>query len=68
VSDGGRFQLGHSQADRPDVPQGTVLPAVLEPVGMPLATAGVSGERADAPRSMPCSERVQASVGQRGWL
>ena len=35
---------------------------------MPWATDVVSGERADAPRSVPCSARVQASVGRHGLL
>jgi transposase len=66
VSEGGLFQLGHSKDDRPDLPQVKVMQAVLDPLGMPLATDVVSGERADAPLSMPCIERVQASVGRHG--
>ena len=42
------------------------MQAVLDPVGMPLATAVVSGERADAPLYMPCIERVPASLGRHG--
>jgi transposase len=49
VSEGGLFQFGHSKADRPDLPQVKVMQAVLEPLGRPLATDVVSGERADAP-------------------
>jgi len=64
----GLLQCGPSKDDRPDVPQGTVMQAVLEPVGMPLATEVVSGARADAPLSLPCIARVQASVGRRGLL
>jgi hypothetical protein len=44
------------------------MQAVLDPLGMPLATAGVSGERADDPWYMPCIERVQASRGRHGVL
>jgi transposase len=66
VSDGGLFQFGHSQDERPDLPQVKVRQAVLEPLGMPLATDVVAGERADAPLSLPCMERVQASVGRHG--
>src|SRR2546428_10091280 len=44
------------------------MQAVLAPVGMPLATDVVSGERADDPLYMPCIERVQASVGRHGLL
>ena len=68
VSEGGLCQCGHSKDDRPDLPQVKVRQAVLDPLGMPLATDGVSGARADAPLSMPCLERVQAGVGRRGLL
>jgi transposase len=68
VSAGGLFQFGHSKDDRPDLPQVKVMQAVLDPLGMPLATDVVSGERADAPLYMPCIERVQASVGRHGLL
>jgi transposase len=68
VRDGGRLQCGHSKAYRPDLPQGKVLQAVLDPLGMPLAPDVVSGERAAAPRSLPWIARVQASVGRHGRL
>src|SRR5262249_31865798 len=68
VSAGGLFQFGHSKDERPDLPQVKVMQAVLDPLGMPLATDVVSGERADDPLYMPCIERVQASVGRHGLL
>jgi len=68
VSDGGLFQFGHSKDYRPDLPQVKVMQAVLDPLGMPLATDVVSGERADAPLFMPCIARVQASLGRHGLL
>jgi transposase len=68
VSDGGLFQFGHSKDYRPDLPQVKVMQAVLDPLGMPLATDVVSGERADDPLSLPCIARVQASLGRRGLL
>jgi transposase len=68
VSEGGLFQFGHSKDDRPDLPQVKVMQAVLDPLGMPLATDVVSGERADDPLYLPCIERVQASLGQHGLL
>jgi len=68
VSDGGLFQFGHSKDYRPDLPQVKVMQAVLDPLGMPLATDVVSGERADDPLYLPCIERVRASVGRRGLL
>src|SRR3989442_12670695 len=44
------------------------MQAVLDPLGMPLATDVVSGERADDPLYLPCIARVQARVGRRGLL
>jgi transposase len=68
VTAGGLFQFGHSKDDRPDLPQVKVMQAVLDPLGMPLATDVVSGEHADDPLYVPCIARVQASVGRRGLL
>ena len=68
VSEGGLFQFGHSKEHRPDLPQVKVMQAVLDPLGMPLATDVVSGERADDPLYMPCIARVQASLGRHGLL
>ena len=68
VSDNGFLQFGHSKDYRPDLPQVKVMQAVLDPLGMPLATDVVAGARADAPRSLPCMARVQASLGRRRLL
>ena len=68
VSDNGLFQFGHRKDHRPDLPQVKVMQAVLDPLGMPLVTEVVSGERADDPLYMPCIERVQASLGRSGLL
>jgi transposase len=68
VSDNGLFQFGHSKDYRPDLPQVKVMQAVLDPLGMPLATDVVSGERADDPLYLPCIARVQASLGRHGLL
>ena len=68
VTDDGLFQFGHSKDHRPDLPQVKVMQAVLDPLGMPLATDVVSGERADDPLYVPCIKRVQASLGRHGLL
>lgn len=68
VSENGLFQFGHSKDYRPDLPQVKVMLAVLDPLGMPLATDVVSGERADDPLYVPCIRRVQESIGQHGLL
>jgi transposase len=66
VSADGLCQCGHSKDRRPDVPQVKVMQAVLDPLGMPLATDVVAGNRADDPLYVPCIERVQASLERRG--
>ena len=68
VNDEGLFQFGPSKDHRPDLPQVKVMQAVLDPLGMPLATDVVSGERADDPLYVPCIERVQARLGRSGLL
>ena len=68
VSESGLFQFGHSKDHRPDLPQVKVMQAVLDPLGMPLATDVVSGECADDPLYIPCIERLQESLGRRGLL
>jgi transposase len=68
VSDAGLLQFGHSKDHRPDLPQVKVMQAVLDPLGMPLATDVVSGEKADDPLYIPCIQRVQQSLGRCGLL
>src|SRR5438128_966381 len=68
VTEGGLCQFGPSKDYRPDLPQVKVMQAVLEPLGMPLATDVVSGERADDPLYVPCIDRVRTSLGRSGLL
>ena len=68
VTEDGLFQFGHSKAHRPDLPQVKVMLSALDPMGMPLATAVVSGEKADDPLYRPSIERVRASLGLSGLL
>jgi hypothetical protein len=68
VSQDGVFQCGPSKDYRPDLPQVKVMQAVLAPLGMPLATAVVSGERADDPLYVPCLKRGQQRLGRCGLL
>ena len=49
MSPEGFLQFSHSKDYRPDLLQVKVMQGVLDPLGMPLATAVVSGERADDP-------------------
>ncbi|MBI3973991.1 MAG: hypothetical protein HY332_22155, partial [Chloroflexi bacterium] len=43
----GLFQFGHRKDHRPDLPQVKVMLSALDPLGLPLTTAVLRGERAD---------------------
>ena len=66
VTEEGLFQLGHSKDHRSDLPQVKINMSVLDPLGMPLTTTVVAGNRADDPLYVPEIKRVQQSVGRRG--
>jgi len=68
VTADGLFQFGHSKDHRPDLPQVKVMLATLDPLGLPIATDVLSGERADDPLYLPAIARVRASLQQRGLL
>jgi len=68
VSEDGLFQFGHSKDHRPDLPQVKVMLSTLDPLGMPVATEVLAGDRADDPLYRPAIARVRASLGQRGLL
>ncbi len=68
VTEDGLFQFGHSKDHRPDLPQVKVLLATLDPLGLPVATDILAGERADDPLYLPAIARVRRSLGQRGLL
>ena len=68
VTADGVFQFGHSKDHRPDLPQVKMMMATLDPLGMPLVTQVVSGEKADDPLYIPAIEQVRAGVGRRGLL
>ena len=60
----GLFQLGHSKDHRPDLPQVKINLSVLDPLGLPLTTTVVAGQRADDPLYLPEIKRVQQSLGR----
>jgi len=68
ITEDGLFQYGHSKDYRPDLPQLKVMLATLDPLGMPVATTVVSGNRADDPLYLPAIEAVRASLKKRGIL
>jgi transposase len=68
VTEDGLFQYGHSKDHRPDQPQLKVVLATLDPMGMPVATQIVAGNKADDPLYIPAIEQVRAGIGKRGLL
>ncbi len=68
VTDDGLFQYGHSKDHRPDLPQLKVMLSALDPMGMPIATQVVSGQRADDPLYIPAIQQVSASLDEHGLL
>ena len=68
VTEDGLFQFGHSKDHRPDLSQVKVMLSTLDPLGMPVVTQVVSGEKADDPLYIPAIDQVRDSVGQSGLL
>ena len=61
----GLLQFGHSKDD-PDRPQLKIAAAILDPLGLPLATAVVPGNTADDPLYIPAIRSVQQALGVGG--
>ena len=67
VTAGGLLQFGHSKDD-PTRPQIKVMLGSLDPLGMPLATDVLSGERADDGLYLPIIERIRRGLNKTGLL
>ncbi len=67
VRDDGLVQFGHSK-DNANLPQIKLMSAALDPLGMPLASDVVSGERADDGLYIPVIARVIESLKKTGLL
>src|SRR5438094_10073049 len=63
----GLLQFGHSKDD-PTRPQIKVMMGSLDPLGMPLATDVLSGERADDGLYLPIIKRIEAGLPPGGLL
>ncbi len=61
------FQFGESK-DAPDLRQVKVMMGALDPLGLPLATDVVSGERADDGLYVPIIERIVTTLATVGLL
>jgi transposase len=68
ITPDGLFQFGHSKDHRPDLPQIKVQLSVLDPLGLPLSSTIVSGERADDGLYVPEIKKVQQILEQKGLL
>ena len=64
----GLMRFGYSKDHRPDLRQCKALLGTLDPVGLPLATATLSGEQADDPQYFPAWERLVATIGRPDFL
>ena len=67
VPAGGLGPFGQSQDD-PTRPQITVMMGSLDPLGMPLSTDVLSGERADEGFYIPMMERIRTGLNKTGLL
>lgn len=67
VQEGGLVQFGHSKDD-PSRPQIKLMLASLDPMGMPLVSHVVSGERADDGLYLPILERLETTLRHPGLL
>lgn len=68
VNKEGLLQLGYSKDHRPDLGQLKVALASLDPLGMPVATEVLSGEKADDRVYLPIIARVREGLGEKGLL
>lgn len=67
VTAGGLVQFGHSKDD-PTRPQITVMMGSLDPLGRPLSTDVLSGDRADDGLYIPMMERRRTGLHKTGLL
>src|SRR5213594_2931325 len=67
VTEEGLVQFGHSKDD-PARPQIKVMMGSLDPLGMPLATDVLAGERADDGLYIPLIKRLEAGMSHTGLL
>src|SRR3954467_4082764 len=65
LSEQGLLQFGHSKDD-PDRPQLKIAAGVLDPLGLPLATAVVPGNSTDDPLYVPVIQAGQRAPGMGG--
>ena len=62
------IRYGHSKDQRPDLAQLKVMLGTLDPLGAPLVTQVVSGNRADDGLYIPAIDQARSVVAQKGLL
>ena len=67
IVEDGLMQFGHSK-DNPNLPQIKIMCGALDPLGMPLATEVVSGDKADDVLYIPIIERIKKTLKKKGLL
>ncbi len=67
VTEKGLFQFGKSK-DNPNLPQIKTMMASLDPLGMPLVTHVMSGERADDGLYVPALKQIFSTIDEPGLL
>ncbi|HAT8179534.1 TPA: hypothetical protein JA361_08705 [Legionella pneumophila] len=68
VTEDSLFQFEHSKDHRLDLPQLKINQSALDPLGIPLTTTIVSGEKADDPLYIPEIRKAQNSLATCGVL
>nr|WP_238361230.1 IS1634 family transposase [Iningainema tapete] len=64
----GLFQFGHSKDHRPDLAQVKIMLSTLDPLGLPIATEILSGNKADDPLYIPAINQVRSTLEKSGML
>jgi transposase len=67
-TEGSLFAYGVSKDHRPDLAQLKVMLAALDPLGLPLATLIVAGNRADDGLYLPVWQQARTVLGRAGLL
>lgn len=64
----GYFSTVMSIDHRPDLAQVKLMLSTLDPLGMPIATEVLPGNKADDPLYIPAIERVRSTLNHSGLL
>ena len=62
VDENGLFEFGHSKDNRPELRQAKIMLSSLDPLGMPIATEVVAGNKADDNLYIPAVKKVKETL------